>query len=55
MSVTRFSISLLIIAAAMATVLAQTPGGRPGGAKPATATTATTASGTATTATATHE
>jgi type IV pilus assembly protein PilP len=38
-----FALSLLIVLAAMATVFAQTPGGRPGGAAPAsTATTATT-------------
>jgi len=55
MSVTRFSISLLVAAAAMATVLAQTTGGRPGGAKPATATTATTTSTAATTAGTTPE
>ena len=55
MSANRFIISLLVVAAAIATVLAQTPGGRPGGAKPATATTATTTSATATTATATPE
>jgi type IV pilus assembly protein PilP len=46
-SANRFFISLLVIAAAMATVLAQTPAGRPGGAKPA----ATTAAATGTSAT----
>ena len=51
MKVNRFALSLLIVAAAMATVFAQTPGGRPGGAPPpattgsTTGTTATTASG----------
>ena len=41
---TRFALSLLIVTAAMATLFAQTPGGRPGGAPaPSTATTTTTA------------
>jgi Tfp pilus assembly protein PilP len=46
MKMNRFALSLLIVAAAMATVFAQTPGGRPGGeaAAPATSTTATTTS-----------
>ena len=47
----RFALSLLIVLAAMATLFAQTPGGRPGGAA-ATGTTATTTS-TSTTATTT--
>lgn len=51
MKVNRFALSILIVAAAMATLFAQTPGGRPGGPPPAsttstTATTATTASST---------
>ena len=45
---TRFAFSLLIILAAMATLFAQTPGGRPGGA-PAPAPATTTTSATATT------
>jgi Tfp pilus assembly protein PilP len=48
---TRFALSLIIVAAAMAAVFAQTPGGKPGGAPstaPATATTATTTTTTAT-------
>ena len=45
---TRFAFSLLIILAAMATLFAQTPGGRPGGA-PAPAAATTTTSATATT------
>jgi type IV pilus assembly protein PilP len=41
---TRFALSLLIVTAAMATLFAQTPGGRPGGAPaPSTAATTTTA------------
>jgi len=46
---TRFAFSLLIILAAMATLFAQTPGGRPGGAPaPAPATTTTSAKATTT-------
>jgi len=51
MKMNRFALSLIIVVAAMATVFAQTPGGRPGGTPaPATATTATktTTTGTAT-------
>ena len=56
MTPTRISISLLIVAAAVATVLAQAPpAGRPGGAKPATATSATATTTSATTATTTPE
>jgi type IV pilus assembly protein PilP len=45
MKTTRFGLSLLIVIAAVATLLAQTPGGRPGGAPaPATSSTATTSS-----------
>ena len=47
MKMNRFALSILIVAAAMATVFAQTPGGRPGGEA---ATTATTTATTATTA-----
>lgn len=47
MKVNRFALSTLIVAAAIATVFAQTPGGRPGGTPPA----ATTAPATGTTAT----
>jgi len=49
MRVNRFALSVLIVAAAMATVFAQTPGGRPGGA-PAASTAATTATTATTTA-----
>jgi Tfp pilus assembly protein PilP len=51
MKVNRYALSMLIVAAAIATVFAQTPGGRPGGSPPpattasTTGTTATTASG----------
>jgi type IV pilus assembly protein PilP len=47
MKMNRFALSIVLVAAAIATVFAQTPGGRPGGAPantPTTATTATTAS-----------
>jgi Tfp pilus assembly protein PilP len=54
-SPTRFSISLLVVAAAIATVLAQTPGGRPGGAKPAAATNTSATATTATSATTTEQ
>jgi type IV pilus assembly protein PilP len=49
---TRFALSLLIVVAAMATLFAQTPGGRPGGGAPP-ATTAAGAKATSTAATAT--
>src|SRR5262245_18563609 len=52
MRMNRFALSLLIIAAAMATVFAQTPGGRPGGAPSTTSATTTTTSTTGTSATA---
>jgi Tfp pilus assembly protein PilP len=42
MRLTRFSLSLLIVVAAMTTVLAQTPGARPGGATATTGSTTTT-------------
>jgi type IV pilus assembly protein PilP len=52
MKTTRFGFSLLIVTAAVATLLAQTPGGRPGGAPaPATSSTSTAASATSTTGT----
>ena len=38
---TRFALPLLVLTAAMATLFAQTPGGRPGGAPPSSASTAT--------------
>ena len=50
MKPTRFALSLLIILAAMATLFAQTPGGRPGGARvPAPATTTASSTSTRTT------
>lgn len=49
MRATRIGFGLLVIAVAIATVFAQTPGGKPGGGKPAAAT--ATSSTTATTAT----
>jgi type IV pilus assembly protein PilP len=52
MKSTRFAFSLLIIAAAMATLFAQTPGGRPGGAPATSGTTTSTTSTAATTASA---
>jgi Tfp pilus assembly protein PilP len=52
MRTTRFAVSLLIVAAAMATLFAQTPGGRPGGAPPPSSTTTASPSTTATTASA---
>ena len=48
MRATRFAVSLLLVTAAMATLLAQTPGGRPVGA-PAPSTASTTTSATSTT------
>ena len=45
---TRFALSLLIVAAAMATLFAQTPGGRPGGAPAPSTVTAAPATSTAT-------
>src|SRR5262245_29049106 len=42
MKPTRFALSLLIVTAAVATLLAQAPGGRPGGAPPPSTTTAST-------------
>ena len=55
MKMTRFSLSLLIVVAAMATVFAQTPGGRPGGAPSTAAATTTTSTTTTSTTTAAAE
>src|SRR5216110_786756 len=52
MKSTRFAVSLLIVAAAMATLFAQMPGGRPGGAAATTATTTSTSTTATTTASA---
>ena len=49
MKLNRFALSLVIVLAAIATLFAQTPGGRPGGAPAATTATTTTTTTTATT------
>ena len=50
MKPTRFALSLLIVTAVMATLFAQTPGGRPGGTPAPSTTTKTSTTSTATTA-----
>ena len=55
MRFTRFALPLLVLTAAMATLFAQTPGGRPGGAPPSSASASTATATTQTTSSATRE